>query len=175
MKKEISYRDGYFKEDIKLPKNLLIEPKDLSKHVGEVLIFHNGYGYIVSAVLEEGCSDYDKYSYGHVAGIDYSDELDMSACYHPNEVTSVNSTLEYAYAITVQGIHHDQIIRALYVTLPTEDELKFRDHILGLSKETVERLYEKSKKEIEEFNASPDFDTDNVSQYTSEIDLWKEN
>ena len=35
-----------------------IKPQDLYKHIGERLIFHNGFGYIVSGILEKADKEF---------------------------------------------------------------------------------------------------------------------
>lgn len=109
----------------------LIKPEDLKNHIGETLMFHNGYGGCVSAVLTEAVDvdEWSAYSYVNNSTIDYEDELDMSY-YHNSDDVSRYETLMYTYVIRVQGIHHDQIMHVKYVSKMTDEATKFRKFYL---------------------------------------------
>ena len=129
----------------------IIKPGDLHKHIGEILTFHNGKGYIVTACLEDAkVMTPDPNSYYKDYGIEYGSELDMSYLYSKDDVSKYE-TYMYAYVIRVQGITNDEIMHNIkYVTIPTKEELDFRRHLLGeLRVEEIKETYEELKKKLE--------------------------
>lgn len=143
-------------QDIKIktmviPTERLIRPEDLHNYVGQVLEFHNGYGYIVTAVLLDGDVDpFDEYSFGpRNSSMDYSHELDMAWMYCPNDELQEYMTLQYAYVLIVDEITHDELMNIKYVAKPSEESLAFREKILSMDKEYLAARYKELKKKFD--------------------------
>lgn len=128
----------------------IIKPEDLHKHIGEILTFHNGRGYIVTACLEDAkVITPDLNSYYNDYGIEYGSELDMSYLYSKDDISKYE-TYMYAYVIRVQGITNDEIMHNIkYITIPTKEELDFRRHFLEeLRVEEIKETYEELKETL---------------------------
>ena len=137
---------------IKRESKSIIKPEDLHKHIGEILTFHNGKGYIVTACLEDAkVMTLDPNSYCNDYGIEYGSELDMSYLYSKDDVSKYE-TYMYAYVIRVQGITNDEIMHNIkYVTVPTKEELDFRWHFLEeLSVEEIKETYKELKETLDQ-------------------------
>lgn len=128
----------------------IIKPENLHKHIGEILTFHNGKGYIVTACLEDAkAMTPDLISYYNDYGIEYGSELDMSYLYSKDDISKYE-TYMYAYVIRIQGITNDEIMHNIkYVTIPTREELDFRRHFLEeLRAEEIKETYEELKETL---------------------------
>ena len=85
----IRYIDKVHKKEITIETKNLIKPQDLYKHIGERLIFHNGFGYIVSGILEKADKEFNPYQYDVYRSVDYSNELDISYFYRKDNPDSI--------------------------------------------------------------------------------------
>ena len=149
----ISYIDKVHKKEIILETKNLIKPQDLYKHIGERLIFHNGFGYIVSGILEKADKEFNSYQYDVYRGVDYSNELDISYfyCYknHPDSILNLEEMYYSLYTVKVQNIGHDQIMdNCKYIAIPSKEEQEFIDNLLSMSNEEIIDNYEKAKSQL---------------------------
>ena len=108
----ISYIEGVHKKEITIETKNLIKPQELYKHIGERLIFHNGFGYIVSGILEKAGKEFNPYQYDLYEGVDYSNELDISYFYcdkdNPDSILDLEEMYYSLHAVKIQGIAHNQ-------------------------------------------------------------------
>ena len=149
----ISYISGFTKKEIILDTKNLIKPQDLHKHIGERLIFHNGFGYVVSGILEKANKEFNPYQYDIDNGIDYSHELSIGYSYcdkdNPDSIFDLEEMYCYLHAVKVQGIIHDEIIKdCKYIAIPSKEEQEFIDNLLSMSNEEIIDNYEKAKSQL---------------------------
>ena len=104
----IRYIDKVHKKEITIETKNLIKPQDLYKHIGERLIFHNGFGYIVSGILEKADKEFNSYQYDLYGSSDYSNELDISYFYcdkdDPDSIVDLEDIYYSLYVIKIQGM-----------------------------------------------------------------------
>lgn len=126
---------------IEISEENLILPEDLYKHYGEVLMFHNGYGAIVSGVLEspKKPSEYNKFMFDKKRNINYTHEICMEYFYAPKSEIEEYWYYQSADIILNTGVIQDQIIGILYIAVPTKEELEFREKILSTPKDIVRK------------------------------------
>ena len=138
---------------MEIPEDLLVKPEDLHKHVGEVLLFHNGYGYVVSGILTSAKDvPMNQYSFRKDIEFDYTHELDMSYFYH-KDLCSKYFTIQFAYVVSVDGIIHDEVIyNPLYVSIPTKEELEFRNYWLSVDKDSLTKEYDRLKEIVDKID-----------------------
>lgn len=126
----------------------LIRPEDLNKHVGEVLMFHNGRGYVVSGILEAADipSLPDEFFFGRRYNtIEYTHELDMMWFYDQQQISEYE-TIMYAYHIVNLNITVDEVMHNInYIAIPTKEELEFRERILNMDPSVLKSRYLKLK------------------------------
>ena len=149
----ISYIDKVHKKEITIEIKNLIKPQELYKHIGERLIFHNGFGYIVSGILEKADKEFNPYQYDLYGGIDYSNELDISYFYcdkdNPDSILNLEEMYYSLYIVKIEGIVRDRIIdNCKYIAIPSKEEQEFIDNILSMSNEEIISNYEKAKKQL---------------------------
>lgn len=154
--KYITYKNRATDAEIKLSTDNLIKPSELHKHIGERLIFHNGYGYVVSGILTEVDEDYNKYAYDITRGIDYSHEMSMTYFYTDKtkeaSIVELEELYQYLYCLVVQEITHDQLMNGIkYIALPTEEEQSFIDKLLNMPKEEITANYLKAQADLEDW------------------------
>ena len=153
----ISYIDRVHKKKITIETKNLIKPQELYKHIGERLIFHNGFGYIVSAILEKADKEFNPYQYDVYRGVDYSNELDISYFYcdknHPDSILNLEEMYYSLYVVKIQGITYDQNMNTCkYIAIPSKEEQEFIDNLLSMSNEEIIDNYEKAKKQLKLWN-----------------------
>lgn len=144
----IRYKDRSSGNYIEILEENLILPKDLYKHFGEVLIFHNGYGAIVSGILksQKEPSEYNEYMFDKKRNIYYTHEICMEYFYTPGSEIEEYWYYSSADIILNTGVTEDQIMgNILYVAVPTKKELEFRENILSIPKD----ILRKKTKELE--------------------------
>ena len=153
----ISYINRVHNKEIILETKNLIKPQELYKHIGERLIFHNGFGYIVSGILEKADKEFNPYQYDLYGGVDYSNELDISYFYcdkdNPDSIFNLEEMYYSLYIVKVQSIGHDQIMDTCkYIAIPSKEEQEFIDNLLSMSNEEIIDNYEKAKKQLKLWN-----------------------
>ena len=153
----ISYIDRVHKKEITIETKNLIKPQELYKHIGERLIFHNGFGYIVSGILEKADKEFNPYQYDVYRSVDYSNELDISYFYcdknHPDSILNLEEMYYSLYVVKIQGIIYDQNMNTCkYIAIPSKEEQKFIDNLLSMSNEEITDNYEKAKKQLKLWN-----------------------
>ena len=149
----IRYIDKVHKKEITIETKNLIKPQDLYKHIGERLIFHNGFGYIVSGILEKADKEFNPYQYDLYGDVDYSNELDISYFYcdkdNPDSILNLEEMYYSLYIVKIEGIVRDRIIdNCKYIAIPSKEEQEFIDNILSMSNEEIISNYEKAKKQL---------------------------
>lgn len=125
----------------------LIKPEDLNKYIGEVLMFHNGKGYVVSGILETAeILSSNEFLFGkRYDVIEYTHELDMSWFYDQQELSEYE-TIMYAYHVVNLNIIRDEIMHNInYIAVPTVEELEFRKRILNTNPSILENRYHELK------------------------------
>ena len=153
----ISYIDKVHKKEITIETKNLIKPQDLYKHIGERLIFHNGFGYIVSGILEKADKEFNPYQYDLYEGVDYSNELDISYFYcdkdDPDSILDLEEMYYSLYVVKIQGMVHEQTMdNCKYIAIPSKEQQEFIDNILSMSNEEIIDNYEKAKKQLKLWN-----------------------
>ena len=149
----ISYIDKVHKKEITIETKNLIKPQELYKHIGERLIFHNGFGYIVSGILEKADKEFNPYQYDLYGGADYSNELDISYFYcnkdDPDSILDLEEMYYSLYVIKIQGMAHNQNMGTCkYIAIPSKEEQEFIDNLLSMSNEEIIDNYEKAKSQL---------------------------
>ena len=138
----IKYKNRPSNGYIEILEENLILPEDLYKYYGKVLVFHNGYGSVVSGILKspKEPSEYNKFMFDKKRNINYTHEIAMEYFY-----TLESEIDEYWYYLSANiilnmGVIQDQIMEnILYVAIPTKEELDFRKRILSTSKDVVKK------------------------------------
>jgi len=140
----MEYLDQATKTKIYIKDENLIRPSDIEKHIGEVVSFHNGLGYVVTGVLTGVKYDNDEYSFAPpYDDLEYEKELDMNMFYTPDRAYGIYQTVVYAKGIVVDGIIKDeQLSDVRYIAVLSDEERAFRDKMLSYSKEWFERNYD---------------------------------
>lgn len=149
----ISYISGFTKKEIILDTKNLIKPQDLHKHIGERLIFHNGFGYVVSGILEKANKEFNPYQYDIDKGIDYFHELNLSYFYsdkdNPDSIFDLEEMYYSLYVVKIQCINQDQIMdNCKYISIPSKEEQEFIDNMLSMSNKEIIDNYEKVKSQV---------------------------
>ena len=149
----ISYIDKVHKKEITIETKNLIKPQDLYKHIGERLIFHNGFGYIVSGILEKADKEFNLYQYDLYGSANYSNGLDMNYFYcnkdDPDSILDLEDMYYSLYVVKIQGITYDQNMNTCkYIAIPSKEEQEFIDNLLSMSNEEIIDNYEKAKKQL---------------------------
>ena len=153
----ISYIDKVHKKEITIETKNLIKPQELYKHIGERLIFHNGFGYIVSGILEKADKEFNPYQYDLYGGAEYSNELDISYFYcdkdDPDSILDLEAMYYSLYVVKIQGMAHERIIDNFkYIAIPSKEEQEFIDNLLSMSNEEIIDNYEKARKQLKLWN-----------------------
>ena len=152
----ISYIDKVHKKEITIEIKNLIKPQELYKHIGERLIFHNGFGYIVSGILEKADKEFNPYQYDVYRSVDYSNELDISYFYRkdsPDSIIDLEDMYYSLYVIKIQGMTYDQNMNTCkYIAIPSKEEQEFINNLLSMSNEEIIDNYEKAKKQLKLWN-----------------------
>lgn len=153
----ISYIDKVHNKEIIIETKNLIKPQELYKHIGERLIFHNGFGYIVSGILEKADKEFNPYQYDLYGGADYSNELNISYFYcnkdDPDSILDLEEIYYSLYVVKIEGIVRDRIMDTCkYIAIPSKEEQEFIDNILSMSNEKIIDNYEKAKKQLKLWN-----------------------
>ena len=149
----ISYIDKVHKKEITIETKNLIKPQELYKHIGERLIFHNGFGYIVSGILEKADKEFNPYQYDLYGGVEYSNELDISYFYcnkdDPDSILDLEEIYYSLYVVKIEGMIRDRIMdNCKYIAIPSKEEQEFIDNLLSLSNEEIIDNYEKAKSQL---------------------------
>ena len=149
----ISYIDRVHKKEITIETKNLIKPQELYKHIGERLIFHNGFGYIVSGILEKADKEFNSYQYDLYGSADYSNELDISYFYcnkdDPDSILDLEEMYYSLYVVKIQGINQNQIMdNCKYISIPSKEEQEFIDNMLSMSNKEIIDNYEKVKSQV---------------------------
>ena len=153
----ISYIDKVHKKEITIETKNLIKPQDLYKHIGERLIFHNGFGYIVSGILEKADKEFNPYQYDLYGSADYSNGLDISYFYcnkdDSDSILDLEEMYYFLYVVKIQGMVHEQTMdNCKYIAIPSKEQQEFIDNILSMSNEEIIDNYEKAKKQLKLWN-----------------------
>lgn len=153
----ISYIDRVHKKEITIETKNLIKPQELYKHIGERLIFHNGFGYIVSAILEKADKEFNPYQYDLYGSADYSNGLDMSYFYcdkdDPDSILDLEEMYYSLYVVKIQGMVHERTMDTCkYIAIPSKEQQEFIDNILLMPNEEIIDNYEKAKKQLKLWN-----------------------
>lgn len=153
----ISYIDKVHKKEITIETKNLIKPQELYKHIGERLIFHNGFGYIVSGILEKADKEVNLYQYDLYGSADYSNGLDISYFYcnkdDPDSILDLEEMYYSLYVVRIQGMVHERTMdNCKYIAIPSKEQQEFIDNILSMSKEEIIDNYEKAKKQLKLWN-----------------------
>lgn len=153
----ISYIDKVHKKEITIETKNLIKPQELYKHIGERLIFHNGFGYIVSGILEKADKEFNPYQYDLYGSADYSNGLDISYFYcnkdDPDSILDLEEMYYSLYIEKIKGIVHDQNMTICkYIAIPSKEQQEFIDNILSMSNEEIIDNYKKAKKQLKLWN-----------------------
>ena len=153
----ISYIDKVHKKEITIETKNLIKPQDLYKHIGERLIFHNGFGYIVSGILEKADKEFNLYQYDLYGSADYSNELDISYFYcdkdDPDSILDLEEMYYSLYVVKIQGMIHERTMdNCKYIEIPSKKQQEFIDNILSMSNEEIIDNYKKAKKQLKLWN-----------------------
>ena len=138
----IKYKNRPSNGYIEILEENLILPEDLYKYYGKVLVFHNGYGSVVSGILEspKEPSEYNKFMFDKKRNINYTHEIAMEYFYTPESEIDEYWYYLSANIILNMGVIQDQIMEnILYVAIPTKEELDFRKRILSTSKDIVKK------------------------------------
>ena len=149
----ISYIDKVHKKEITIETKNLIKPQELYKHIGERLIFHNGFGYIVSGILEKADKEFNPYQYDLYGSSDYSNGLDMSYFYcnkdDPDSILDLEHMYYSLYVVKIQGMVHDQNMNTCkYIAIPSKEEQEFIDNLLSMSNKEIIDNYKKAKSQL---------------------------
>ena len=149
----ISYIDKVHKKEITIEIKNLIKPQELYKHIGERLIFHNGFGYIVSGILEKADKEFNPYQYDLYGGAEYSNELYISYFYcdkdDPDSILDLEEMYYSLYVVKIQGMIHERTMdNCKYIEIPSKKQQEFIDNILSMSNEEIIDNYEKAKKQL---------------------------
>ena len=149
----ISYIDKVHKKEITIETKNLIKPQELYKHIGERLIFHNGFGYIVSGILEKADKEFNLYQYDLYGSADYSNGLDISYFYcnkdDPDSILDLKEMYYSLYVVKIQGMVHDQNMNTCkYIAIPSKEEQEFINNLLSMSNEEIIDNYEKAKSQL---------------------------
>jgi len=142
--------------EITIKDENLIKPAELKEHIGEILVFHNRCGCVVSGKLSEFEYTPDEYSFNAPGDtIRYEDEID--------------TTVESVRWLVCEGMHHSQQLYDItYIAVPTEEELAFRDKLVSLD----QKWFDDNDKYI---NALTDkYEKTEVPDYEKEYD-WQLN
>lgn len=114
-----------------IPEDSLIKPEDLKDHIGEVLMFYNPYGDVVSAILTDvEYVEMNPYIYQTKFNFMYTHGLNMSYFYNRDDFSKY-FMIETAYIISVLGIIDDDFTYPLYIGIPNKEQLDFREHWLS--------------------------------------------
>ena len=114
-----------------IPEDSLIKPEDLKDHIGEVLMFYNPYGDVVSAILTDAENvEMNPYKYQTKFNFMYTHGLNMSYFYNRDDFSKY-FTIETAYIISVLGIIDDDFTYPLYIGIPNKEQLDFREYWLS--------------------------------------------
>ena len=153
----ISYIDRVYKKEITIEIKNLIKPQELYKHIGERLIFHNGFGYIVSGILEKADKEFNPYQYDLYGGAEYSNELDISYFYcnkdDPDSILDLEEMYYSLYVVKIQGMAHKRIMdNCKYIAIPSKKQQEFINNMLSMSNEEIIDNYEKAKKQLKLWN-----------------------
>ena len=153
----ISYIDKVHKKEITIETKNLIKPQDLYKHIGERLIFHNGFGYIVSGILEKADKEFNPYQYDLYGGVKYSNGLDISYFYcnkdDPDSILNLEEMYYSLHIVKIKDIVYDQNIDTCkYIAIPSKEEQEFIDNLLLMSNKEITDNYEKAKKQLKLWN-----------------------
>ena len=153
----ISYIDKVHKKEITIETKNLIKPQELYKHIGERLIFHNGFGYIVSGILEKADKEFNPYQYDVYRSVDYSNELYISYFYcdkdDPNSILDLEAMYYSLYVVKIQGMVHERTMdNCKYIAIPSKEQQEFIDNILSMSNEEITDNYKKAKKQLKLWN-----------------------
>ena len=153
----ISYIDRVHKKEITIETKNLIKPQELYKHIGERLIFHNGFGYIVSGILEKADKEFNLYQYDLYGGVDYSNELDISYFYcnkdDPDSILDLEEMYYSLYVVKIQGMVHEQTMdNCKYIAIPSKEQQEFIDNILSMPNEEIIDNHKKAKKQLKLWN-----------------------
>jgi len=150
----MEYLDYALKHMIHIDDANLIKPEDIEKHIGEVLMFHNGRGYIVSGILTEAKADLDEYSFANrYSGLEYEYELNMGMYYYPEHIMSIHDTVEYAMMVVVNHIAVDEMMHNIrYIAKATDEEIAFRNKMLTYDEKWFKKNYKTIKKMLNKYN-----------------------
>ena len=153
----INYIDKVHKKEITIETKNLIKPQELYKHIGERLIFHNGFGYIVSGILEKADKEFNPYQYDLYGGAEYSNELDISYFYcnkdDPDSILDLEEMYYSLYVVKIQGMVHARIMdNCKYIAIPSKEQQEFIDNLLSMSNEEIIDNYKKAKKQLKLWN-----------------------
>ena len=153
----ISYIDKVHKKEIIIETKNLIKPQELYKHIGERLIFHNGFGYIVSGILEKADKEFNLYQYDLYGSADYSNELDISYFYcdkdDPDSILDLEEMYYSLYVVRIQGMVHERTMdNCKYIAIPSKEQQDFINNLLSMSNEEIIDNYEKAKKQLKLWN-----------------------
>ena len=138
----IKYKNRPSNGYIEILEENLILTEDLYKYYGKVLVFHNGYGSVVSGILKspKEPSEYNKFMFDKKRNINYTHEIAMEYFYTPESEIDEYWYYLSANIILNMGVIQDQIMEnILYVAIPTKEELDFRKRILSTSKDVVKK------------------------------------
>ena len=149
----ISYIDKVHKKEITIETKNLIKPQELYKHIGERLIFHNGFGYIVSGILEKAEKEFNPYQYDLYGSADYSNGLDISYFYcdkdNPDSILNLEEMYYSLCVVKIQDMTHNQNMDTCkYIAIPSKEEQEFIDNLLSMSNKEIISNYEKAKKQL---------------------------
>lgn len=153
----ISYIDKVHKKEITIETKNLIKPQELYKHIGKRLIFHNGFGYIVSGILEKADKEFNLYQYDLYGSADYSNGLDISYFYcnkdDPDSILDLEEMYYSLYVVKIEDIVHDQNMDTCkYIAISSKEEQEFIDNLLSMSNEEITDNYKKAKKQLKLWN-----------------------
>ena len=94
-------------------------------------MFYSPYGDVVSAILTDvEYVEMNPYRYQTKFKFMYTHGLNMSYVYNREEFAKY-FTIESAYIISVLGLNGDKHIYSLYISIPTKEQLDFRDYWLS--------------------------------------------
>ena len=149
----VSYIDKVHKKEITIETKNLVKPQELYKHIGERLIFHNGFGYIVSGILEKADKEFNPYQYDLYGGAEYSNELDISYFYcnkdDPDSILDLEEMYYSLYVVKIQGMIHERTMdNCKYIAIPSKEQQEFIDNILSMSNEEIIDNYKKAKSQL---------------------------
>lgn len=128
-----------------IPEDSLIKPEDLKDHIGEVLMFYNPYGDVVSAILTDVENvEMNPYMYQSKFNFMYTHGLNMSYFYNRDDFSKY-FTIETAYIISVLGIFDDDLTYPLYIGIPNKEQLDFREYWLSQDNKYLTDEYNRLK------------------------------